>query len=468
MTTRTAPPSSMNIRELMTRHRTFDVLAIAILFFGFAGQGVRNMVGFYGSGVVMAVLFALFAWSFALSGASVRRRPQPVATLLFVLLCAASLAWSVYPFHTLTAGVVTLGVTACGLALAASRSVDEITDLLIRAFQAILIASYVFELFVALVWRKKFPPLTMLGQKKVPNLLNWSQNDLFDGGPIQGFMGNRNPLAFVALLLALCLLVRWAQTRTRTVSTLVWIGVAVLTLALTRSGTVTVCLIVSLGAAAAFILVGSVPKRARPGVVMSLCGLALVLGVLAASARIYITAALGKSPDMTGRAEIWKALLPMWREHPVLGWGWVIGYPSDVAVFAHFIPREDGTPTTQAHNAYIEALFQTGVVGAVLIVLAVATVLIGTYATAVHRIDEDRLLVLPALLATALVVQSTVESRLLFEGNWLLFVVLASFVASERPFLGYLRRHGPARFREPVRRANSGSTNEGERGMIVP
>ena len=84
---------------------------------------------------------------------------------------------------------------------------------------------------------------------------------------------------------------------------------------------------------------------------------------------------------------------------------------------------------------------ETGIVGAFLVFLAVATVLLGTYVTGVRRIDTDRSAIIPALLATALGVQSTVESRLLFEGNWILFVVLAAYVAQTRPFVEHIRKH---------------------------
>lgn len=433
MTTKRKSPRA-RLSSLMNDARTFDLLAICLLFFGFAGQGIRNIVGFNGSGAVMVILFVPFVRAFIASGASILKRPQPVATLLYVLVCALSTAWSLYPIRTATAAVVTMGITATGLMIAAARPLERFIDLLIRSFQSILVISYAFELFVSLIWRSEFAPIPMIMDPQIPKLYYWSNNALFHGGPIQGFMGNRNPLAFVALLLIIALAVRWAATRRRTASTLLWIGLSILTLGLTRSGTVTVALVVSVIAGLAFILVASVPERARPGVVFSLVGLAMVATAFAVAAHEHVTSLLGKSPDLTGRADIWRALIPMWWERPILGWGWTIGYPTELPVFAHFIPREDGSPTTQAHNAYIEALFLTGVLGAALVTLAVLTLLIGTCLHAVQRIDADRLRVAPAILTVALVVQSTVESRLLYEGNWMLFVVLAAYLAVDRPF----------------------------------
>ena len=53
--------------------------------------------------------------------------------------------------------MVTIGVTLVGLMLAAARTMDEIIDLLIRAFQSILAVSFLFELFVSLFWKAPLP-----------------------------------------------------------------------------------------------------------------------------------------------------------------------------------------------------------------------------------------------------------------------------------------------------------------------
>lgn len=421
--------------------RFFDLVAVAILFVGFAGQGIRYIVGFYSSGIVLVILFIAFIWAFAHQGASFIKRPQPVATLLYTLVCVLSIGWSQYPFHTAVSAVVTIGVTLVGLMLAAARTMDEIIDLLIRAFQSILAVSFLFELFVSLFWKAPLPPLTIIRNPDIPQIFFWSENRLFSGGPIQGFMGNRNPLAFVAVLLIICLMGRLLQGRVTPGPALAWIGLAGATMALTRSGTVTMCLLAVAGATLAFAFVGSVPERARPGLVLSLTGLAMVIIMMTLFAHEYVASFLGRSSDFSGRGDIWRALLPMWLEHPMLGWGWTIGYPIDHPVFEGFLLRADGLPTTQAHNAYFEALFETGIVGAFFVFLAVATVLLGTYVTGVRRIDTDRSAIIPALLATALGVQSTVESRLLFEGNWILFVVLAAYVAQTRPFVEHIRKH---------------------------
>ena len=111
-------------------------------------------------------------------------------------------------------------------------------------------------------------------------------------------------------------------------------------------------------------------------------------------------------------------VLALWEQHTFLGWGWIMYWVPWIPMFGTLVIRPDGTPTLSAHNAYIEALFQTGVVGAALIVVLVLTLTFRSFRLAVHYLDSDASVLLPALLMTAMVVQSMTESRLLSEGNW--------------------------------------------------
>ena len=358
--------------------------------------------------------------------------------------------------------VVTIGVTLTGLAISACYTFTETANLLIVSFKVILIVSYALELFTALIWKQRLAPIPMIrAGEYVPDMSYWVYGDLFNGGPIQGFPGNRNPLAFIALLLILCLLVKWMSTYKNTTSTIIWLIISIVTIALTRSGTVTVAVIICMAIAMSFGLVKSVTRPHRPALISLITSLTLTGAVIALFNRLAITDFLGRSPDFSGRGDIWKALVPMWSQHPILGWGFTIGYQDDVPVFSNFIRRGDGTPTTQAHNSFIEALFQTGIIGVSILSVAVATVFFGTFIYAVRHIDESRRVVMPAMIASALIIQSTVESRLLFEGNWILFVILAAWVAKKQPFASLFAKYGP------FKRLANWSLSRGQ-GMMNP
>ena len=126
---------------------------------------------------------------------------------------------------------------------------------------------------------------------------------------------------------------------------------------------------------------------------------------------------------MSGRSVIWHAVAPLIAQRPLGGWGWFIGWPTDMEPFASLVIRPDGTPTNQAHNAYVEAALTTGFVGAAMITVAIVWTLYRVVKVAVAHIDDNLWDVIPAVIIIAMFLQSFTESRLLFEGNWMIVVV---------------------------------------------
>ncbi len=70
------------------------------------------------------------------------------------------------------------------------------------ALRWILALSLAFELFVSTVIRDRLLPFWVdySHLDKIPAAFYWSRNLLFEGGRIQGIVGNANILAFAALL----------------------------------------------------------------------------------------------------------------------------------------------------------------------------------------------------------------------------------------------------------------------------
>mgnify|MGYP006981061294 CR=1 FL=1 len=118
----------------------------------------------------------------------------------------------------------------------------------------------------------------MWGRGLLPASSYWIDGLLFQGGPIQGFPGNRNPLAFVALLLAVCLVLRYMQTRRALPTTLGWLAACGAVFLLTQSATV------SLSTAGCFIVIAGLVVQRRVPVHMRLrvVGIFAGIGVLAA------------------------------------------------------------------------------------------------------------------------------------------------------------------------------------------
>jgi O-antigen ligase len=90
-----------------------------------------------------------------------------------------------------------------------------------------------------------------------------------------------------------------------------------------------------------------------------------VAGVFLAEER-EILLLLGKDPTLTGRTEIWQAVMPAIMKHPILGYGYRAfwrGYQGDsanVSLSAHWA-------VTSAHNGLLEVWLDLGVVGVALV-----------------------------------------------------------------------------------------------------
>ena len=415
--------------------RAFAVLAI---FTTLAGEVWRYSMGWLGFGIIASLLagFSIAIiirerarWSF-------NRLPYPL--LAFFVLTVASLAWSFYPGATALGILATWMTVAGAFAVALCFSWPEFVFLLSRALRIILGLSIVFELVVSLFIRRPVLPLVPApgvdysDLSNPPKLLYWSRDLLFEGGKIQGIVGNSSLLAFVALVGLIVFCVQFAAKSTHRGLTAFWIVVAVANIALTRSATITVALVVL----AFVVIVVLALRRAAPRAAAAIYAalVALVVGGIVAVTQLSGTllGLLGKSSDLTGRLDIWDAVITLAQQRPAFGWGWVSWWVPWVAPF-DTLAFEAGVRQLHAHNAWVDIFLQLGIAGLILFGLLVLGTGIRSWqlATQIEIISPAKpgrftaISLLPLLLLVALLVQSVAESRLLVEYGLLTLVLIA-------------------------------------------
>jgi O-antigen ligase len=145
-----------------------------------------------------------------------------------------------------------------------------------------------------------------------------------------------------------------------------------------------------------------------------------------------ILALLGKSDDLTGRLDIWSAVISLAQQRPAFGWGWVSWWVPWVAPFDN-LAFESGVRQLHAHNAWLDVFLQLGVAGLVVFGALIFSTGLRSwqFATQTARTTAGTpesftaISLLPLLLLTALLVQSLAESRLLVEYGLLLLVIIA-------------------------------------------
>jgi len=412
-----------------------------------AGDAVRFTFGWWTFGVLGVAMAGSSVWLLIVQRDRWRIAGLPYPLLAFLAFATVSIFWSYYPASTALGLLSTWLIVFSGLAVAVTFSWAEILRCFGLVLRWILGLSLLFELFVSLVIRGPILPLfTQPGvdyslYEKLPKMLYWSRNELFEvfhEGRIQGIVGNANNLGVIALFALIVFALQLAERRggDRTVGRWAgwfWMLVAAATLVFTRSATVTVALAgVVLVAAAILLLRRADTARAR-AFTWSGIALAVVAGsVILLTFRGVLLGLLGKDATFTGRFGIWADVSALAEQRPAAGWGWV-SYWMPWAEPFHDLTFRNGVRQLQAHNVWIDVWFQLGVIGVILFAVLVVSVVVRSVVLAVERPmtaaripgEYTAASLLPALLLTALLVQSVAESRLIVEYGFFFLVLIA-------------------------------------------
>lgn len=421
----------------MTESKTrlgVGAFAIVAFVFAFGSNGVRYIVG-------IPAFFALSA-VFVAAGIVVfiRLKPErfrwyrlPAPIYWFLILAALSLFWSAYRLESVAGVVAQIATTAMAIVLAFVLSWHELLRTLASSMRWLLAVSYLFELWVAVIVREPLMAWWMEQPDGKPlKILYWSRDLLFAGGPIQGIVGNSVLLGFIALIALILFGIQLRAGLVRPFYGWCWVAVATVTLLLTRSATVWVALLAVLVVLGFAIWGRRVGQPHRMPVYVAAAALLAAALAVALFARDFVFGLLGKSGDLTGRAETWQKVWELIEQHPWFGWGWVSYWPTWVEPFSG-LDTKAGIPVMSAHNAWLDVWLQLGIVGVLVFAPLVVLTLQRVWFRAVDRpirgpgpkLPYATSALWPLLVLTALIVQSLTESRLLIESGWLMLIILA-------------------------------------------
>jgi len=434
------PPEELSTRALVLRH-----VAVFATFAVLAGTFWTNLLTIWGYTAVAFLAGGASLAAMLSVRPTLQRTRVPWSLVGYGALAVVSLAWSAYPSGSAATLVGAALCTILGLFLATCFSWPEVLRILGRAVTWLLSLSLLFEFVVAAVIRHPVLPAFYAGNAEDPPLLDyWSRELLFSGGRIQGLSGNANLLAVVALLGIILFSVRLAALRETTDlsrvhlpaerrwTLLVRLGLAIAMFLLSFSTTILLAAVVTAVVLAAALLIRRAPTpRARTPIYLGFLATGILALIAAITFRAQLLGLLGKSPDLTGRLDIWDTVWQLIVQRPVFGWGFSSPWAPWEPLFTDLVIRR-GVQQLQAHNAWIDVWFQLGVVGLVLFSAVVLSMLTRTWFLAVDRpridLDDRRpytaLSLAPVLIAVSLVVQSVAESRILIESGWVLLVLL--------------------------------------------
>ena len=401
--------------------------------FGFftlaAGDLWRYLLSWWGWGAIVIVFVTLAIIELRRSRVDVSR--LPILLYATLALMALSITWSAYRAESVLGIVATLATTIYAVFLATCFTWPELLDALARAMRLVLGLSLLFELVVAVFVRGPLLPLWVdySDLDRIPQAFYWSRDLLFEGGRIQGIVGNANLLAMAALLALIAEVARWVTGRGSRVGTIAWVVVALGVLGLTRSSTV----IIATFAVAVVVLFAWFARRGSgPRRIATAIGLLLFTALATVGALVFrgpLLQLLGRSEDLTNRLDIWATVANLAAERPVAGWGWISYWAPWVEPFKDLIVI-NGVTYPQAHNAWLDVYLQLGIIGLIIVGLFVLTTIVRTWSFALDGPRESALL--PTALLVAILVQGLAESRLLIEIGWALLVIVSVTTATNR------------------------------------
>ncbi|MGH6958145.1 MAG: O-antigen ligase family protein [Caulobacteraceae bacterium] len=307
-------------------------------FFG-AGQSVGD------SAVVRAMFLPAYAIGVALMAqtplrlaAGTLRQPCLIAILL---IAALSLAWSVSPDQTSRRVLALFFTTLCGAVLAARFSWSRLAEALASAYVVLALASLVVGLFLPSIGR---------------------MSDIFPGS-WRGVWLEKNTFGDTMALGSAVCAAAGAMSRPRAGF---WWGAAVLCAVMVLMSTSKTALVSMLMGWGALGLVWTVRRGPAAGVAATwsaVVALGLFAGV-AVFASDVVFGLLGKNATLTGRTDIWAAVMRQIEQRPWTGWGYgAIWDETTPWGPLAWIVHDTGFKPRHAHNAWLDQWLALGVPG---------------------------------------------------------------------------------------------------------
>ncbi|WP_084103370.1 O-antigen ligase family protein [Demequina sp. NBRC 110056] len=391
-----------------------------------SGQGFRYLIGLPAFAVLAVLTIVAVGVSFRPTWRDLR---PPLLVGAFVGLATLSVLWSSSRLVTLVAALLMAATTFVAIVTARGSTATEFMVRLFRGLQISLAIGIVFELFIAVLFLGTVSPavndlVALGGDAGGVKFVAWSDGLLFQGGPIQGFVGNRNPFGAIAITLAIVTFILMMERRIGKVEGWITLGAAIFVHLFTQSATVTAAAVYLVALTLGALAIRRVSFRWKRVLSFSILAVSAVGAILTIRFSEAIFTALGRDSDLTSRTEIWEDVLDYAVQRPE-GWGFVGYWPIWQYPYSEIGTEVKWVRPTHAHNAFLDVWLQLGLIGLVLLVAMVLLLFGSTWRLVERAGTGDTYIPLGwALLTVFLSMQALTESRLLVESGWYLLVAL--------------------------------------------
>ena len=298
---------------------------------------------------VYALILGLAAWR----APRVTRFWFPAVMLsLLIFWVFASASWSLDPGTTNRRALAAAFTTLFGLYFAASFDGRRMAEIIATTF-----------LFLAIGGGLAAVAYPKMGVHHDVNIGDW--RGLWYEKNQMGAMMVYGAMAAMAAILA-------GSTRRRQMIATIVLCAALIVM--TKSKTSLVVLMMGLGGSMLLAAMRRGPATAVIVVWLGVTAVAAIVMILWLAPELVFKA-LGKDPTLTGRTDIWAALLRQSAKHPLTGYGYAVFWTLESQP-AQWIRKETGWLVPTAHNGWLDILAQLGWIGVSLCALVLGGALL--------------------------------------------------------------------------------------------
>jgi O-antigen ligase len=344
----------------------------------------------------------------------------PLELTLLLALMIGSSPWSAYANDTVSGFAIQIGIVIMGLFFVALFSWRELLNIFANGIRIIIFGSFIIEL-TASTLKGTLANLVPFQNSQISQALA-NSGHLFDGGRIQGLLGNANLIAAWALMGVITFSIEIAIAKKRRWLKIASLVASVAMIVVAKSAGVIFATVAVLAAAVVSLVAEGKDKPTRHRyyrISWSVAGVAMFFVLVF---RRAVFEFLGKSPDMTHRSDIWRKVISLISQRPLEGWGFTGVWVPGVRPYQGLIVI-NGHSYYQAHNAYLDIWLQLGAVGLILFVILLTRTFVKTWRLGVHH--SNALYLWPMLILVTQLVRGVTESRLLIQSAMLMLIIFA-------------------------------------------
>jgi O-antigen ligase len=302
---------------------------------------------------------AVFLIGVAHFGRTVRVGLHTPALIALMALTCASCMWAAMPGLVLRRTLGVAGATLFGLVLASCLDFGEQLTILRRVARAAAGLSYA-------AWAIGLVTGSDLVSGAATTIKGYDVQ--IEAGAWRGIFNHKNDLG---AMMALAILVEWhvpAHTTGAKIMKAIWMcaysGLLLLSYSLTS--------IVAVGLAILAMFTINTFRHQYRVIVPVLLLATMFSGTLIALNATSVTGALGRSADLTGRADLWHWVVLMIGDRPMLGYGFS-GFWKGASEQSAVVEDRIGWSPVYAHNGYLEITLSLGLAGLLLFLWLAAT-----------------------------------------------------------------------------------------------